>query len=247
MADSPLNVKLVSQSNRRNSDGYRTGHFKTSSRRVRTRKSATVRANDLCSDVIIPPTAVTDSVLNVTSPFQALLGDGGQLATYPQVMKPCMAGQTGVLDFVGRIRVIRVMCRFNTVGSQANAILPADLFNRIRIVLIRTRGSFRESINFNTFTIDSPLDVRDCEVMYDEVINLSSTAFDSASGYNVPATHTTNLNLFLNREYELFSTASGVQWDTKAGSIRLYCVSESSVAPHPILSGYMRLVYKIVD
>lgn len=162
-------------------------------------------------------------------------------------MKPQMAGQVGVLDFVGKIRVIRVLCRFNLVGSQTNAVLPADLFNRVRLVLVKTRGSYRESINFNSFTIDSPLDVRDCEIMYDEVINLSSTAFDSASGYNVPATHTTNLNLFLNKTYDLFSTAAGATWDTRAGSMRLYCVSESSVAPHPILSGHMRLVYKIVD
>lgn len=178
---------------------------------------------------------------------QVAMGASGQFSAYPQVFKPYMAAtSTGVRDFVGILHNKFLEGRFNLVGSQTNAILPADTFNRVRVLLYWTKSPFSSSVTTNALTIDTLIDRRDVDVvLYDKVHSLSSTAFDSASGYNVPATRSIELKIPLNLRQEIFSTGGGATWDSRAGSFKLAFVSDSAVAPHPTFSGQFRLYYTI--
>lgn len=157
-----------------------------------------------------------------------------------------MAGLGGVYDFKGKIRVIRLLMRLNLVGSQSNTIVAGDLFNRIRVLVFYTNSNFLGTAAFNSFTIDTMPDLRDARIMHDKIYNLPTQAFDSLSNYNVPDCKTVDINIYENRNFEVFSTQGGVTWDTKRGDYYVYVCSDSTVAPNPTLTGSCRLIYKMV-
>lgn len=197
-------------------------------------------------DTYVPSMSVSSSQLSIQLE-DAAMGPSGQFAAYPQVFKPYMAGtSTGVRDFVGILNFKYLEARINLVGAQTNAILPADTFNRVRVLLYWTKTPYRESTTMNAITIDTLVDRRDIDVvLYDKVHALSSTAFDSASGYNVPATRSLELKVPLQDRQEVFSSGGGATWDSRSGSYRLALVSDSAAAPHPTFSGQTRLYYTI--
>jgi hypothetical protein len=197
-------------------------------------------------DTYIPSSSVSTTQSSIQLEDGAM-GPSGQFATYPQVFKPYMAGTTtGVRDFVGIIHFKHLELRMNIVGAQTNAILPADTFNRVRVLLFWTKTPYRGTVTSNAITIDTLVDRRDIDVvLYDKVHNLSSTAFDSASGYNVPATRSFELSIPLSDRQEVFSNGGGVTWDSRSGSYRLALVSDSTAAPHPTYSMQSRLYYTI--
>jgi len=226
--------------------GYSTRPSKTSRKEIRRRNAAQFKSDRITSDLIINSFSISTAVQLIMSPFDPLLkATTGQLATFPQVMEPYMAGLTGIYDFHGKIRVIRLQFRFNIVGSQSNTIAAGDLFNRFRLIIFYTQSNYLGGAAFNVPTIDSPPDTRDALILHDKVYDLSSTAFDSLNNYNVPACKTVDLNIFENRNFELFSTSGGVTWDTRRGNYYVYAVSDSVVAPNPTITGHCRLIYRM--
>lgn len=197
-------------------------------------------------DTFVPTMNVSTSQIGLQLE-DAAMGSSGQFATYPQVFKPYMAGTAaGVRDFVGVLNFKYLEARINLVGAQTNAILPADTFNRVRVLLYWTKTPYRGSMTMNALTIDTLVDRRDIDcVLYDKVHSLSSTAFDSASGYNVPATRSLEIKVPLKDRQEIFSNGGGTTWDSRSGSYRLALVSDSAALPHPTFSGQTRLYYTI--
>ncbi len=176
-----------------------------------------------------------------------MIATTGQFAVYPQIFRPFMGASTtsNVFTFVGKIRLLYLQYKFNCVGAQANTLVSADLFSRIRVVGVYTRSPYLASINFNDISIDTHVDLRDSELLFDQIVNLPSQAFDS-NDYNVPGCRTISRTIYLNKLLEIFSTSGGVTWDSRQGNIRIYAVSDSSVAPHPSISGSTRVIYKVV-
>jgi len=177
-----------------------------------------------------------------------VFGSGGILLSYPQSLAhPYMAGAGSFIAFVGRLKWVKLDVRMNLVGSQSNVLLAGDLFSRVRIIILWTKTPYQSAYTLNGFTIDSQVDRRDGDfIFYDKIINLPTTAYDSANGYNCPGLRTIDLSIPLNRLpiCEFFSSNSNTIFDTRAGSFYMYVTSDSSVAPHPTLSGSTRLYYR---
>jgi len=143
------------------------------------------------------------------------------------------------------IRSIEVWLNF--VGSQSNTIAAGDLFNRVRVVIVGISSAYTTALSL-TPSIDSGLDMRDLERVYlDQVITLSSTAFDVLNSYNVPATKFLNRRIGINKDFSCFSTTTPYNvWDSRLDSIGMFLVSDSSVAPNPTVTGHIRVHYKLV-
>jgi hypothetical protein len=176
-----------------------------------------------------------------------VFGPSGILVTYPQSLAhPYMAGSGSFIAFAGRLRWKKLIVRMNFVGSQANVLASGDLFSRVRMVIIWSKTPYQDAFTMNSLSIDSMVDRRDSDVvLYDEIINLPTTAYDSANGYNCPGLRTVNLDLDLSRlpSCEFFSSASNTVFDTRQGSFYALFVSDSSVAPNPTVSGSTRLYF----
>lgn len=226
---------------------------KTSSKsRVRGRLESLhnpLARSDSVMDLLIGSTSISTTSALLASPLDpAMKSTTGQFALYPQVFRPFMGASStpDTFTFIGRIRLLYLQVKFNCVGAQANTLVAADLFSRIRIVVIWTRSPYQASVNFNAITIDTHADLRDGVVLFDQTVNLPSQAFDS-NDYNVPGCRTLRKTIFLNQDLEVFSTANGDDWDTRQGNLRIYAVSDSSVVPHPSVSGSTRVIYKILN
>jgi len=226
-------------------DGYAARHSQTSRKRKQEKLYKLPRPDLLTADGVISSFGVGTSIVVLATPFDPLLkASTGQLATYPSVMEPYMAGLSAVYDFKGKVRVERLLITLNLVGSQSNTIAAGDLYNRVRVILIYTNSNYLGTVAFNTFTIDTQPDMRDAQILYDQVHNLPSQAFDTVNSYNVPQCKTLKINAYQNRNFELFSTQGGATWDTRRGNYILYIVSDSAVAPNPLVSGSTRLLYR---
>jgi len=191
-----------------------------------------------------------------TGPFaikldDPIFGSGGILLSYPQSLAhPYMAGSGSFIAFAGKLKWVRAELRLNLVGSQSNVLASGDLYSRVRVMVIWTKSPYLANYTINTFSIDSQADRRDGDVIfYDKVINLPSTAYDSANGYNVPGCRTLDINLPLWRlpHCDFFSAQSNTVFDTREGSFYLYMCSDSSVAPHPTVSGSSRIYFRKID
>lgn len=199
-------------------------------------------------DLIIAATSVTTSTTSFELEDPMVLASTGQWVLFPQVFSPYMAGVTGVLDFVGRVKYRALELRLNLVGSQTNTFAAADLYNRVRVVVFWTKTPFTANVNINALTVDNLLDRRDVDILFlDKVYNLPSQTIDPA-GYNAPQCLTCDLEVDLSMipVQEVFSTANGATWDTREGSFYLKVVSDSAATPHPTIAGQSRLYYKIL-
>jgi len=207
----------------------------------------------LCTcDKYIAAASVSTSAGAYTLEDSAMLATTGQFANFPQVFQPYMAGLPGnsVFDFTGRIKYRKLEVLLNFLGSQSNAIVAGDLYNRIRLCVVWSKSPYLTAPTVNALTLDTLLDRRDLDLVFiDEVINLPSTAFDAVISTNVPNCKTVKRTFDLNilPEHQVYSTGGGATWNSRSGTFRLYVVSDSSVAPNPIISGQTRLYYDILD
>jgi hypothetical protein len=204
------------------------------------------------SDRYIAIASVTTSNGFYTLEESSMSQSGGQFATFPQMFKPYMAGIAGnsTFDFVGRLKYRRLDILLNFTGSQGNALVAGDLYNRIRVVIGWSRSPYLGTPTVNNFTVNTLLDRRDLDSVYlDTVVNLPMTAYDTANTTNCPAAKTIKKSFDLSSLpiHEIFSTANGAIWDSRQGTFKLYVVSDSSVAPNPTIAGQTRLYYEILD
>lgn len=228
----------------------RDGYLPRPSKTRKKQKRSVIRKDDtrdwLTADFTIGAVSISSSFFTLANPLDPLLlGTSGFFPTFPQVMKPFMAG-TSALDFRGRIRVKELLATLNFVGSQGSTVSSGDLYNRVRVQTFWTRVPYLDSPTYNALTIDNQPDTRDIVVLDDRVINLATQAFDTVSNFNVPDCKTVKLRIHINRDFDCFSAGNGATWNTRMGNLEIRVVSDSAVAPNPSVSGSTRLLYKIV-
>lgn len=197
-------------------------------------------------DLPIGPTSISTSgeVYKLLGP---IAGTTGILAKFPQIARPVIFGNS---DAALQCRVIvkHMSFHLNLVGAQSTTLTAGDLFNRVRLVLIHQAAPYTD--NFTAIpTIDTGLDLRDMMAVYkDEMVNLSSPAFNSSTGYNVPACETRKWDVVINKQFQLYSKVTNTtDWDTRYSTLVLVAVSDSTLTPHPILSGHVRIQYRIIS
>jgi len=194
--------------------------------------------------------AVSSSITTTANSYKILapiLGTDGILPNFPfACAKPViLTGPYMAMESKVHIKSIEVWLNF--VGSQSNTIAAGDLFNRVRVLVVGVSTAYTAALSL-TPSIDSGLDMRDLERVYlDEVVPLSSTAFDTLSNYNVPATKFFHRSVSIRKSFACFSTTTPYNvWDSRLDSIGMFFVSDSSVAPNPTVTGHVRVHYKLI-
>ena len=198
-------------------------------------------------DVDIDAISVT-SAQQVVRLFDPLLGAGGLLRTFPQMMKITANNTSNTPGFYFRFHVDKIVLNLNFVGSSSNAVAAGDLYNRIRANCWETDLPY-SSTAYPVFDVDNQVDWRWVRKHHlDHVATLTAGAYDSTSGFPASATQNIKISIPINRTFEAFSSAtvSGLPsvMDTREGNLLLSVVADSSVLPHPSWSGSARLYYR---
>jgi hypothetical protein len=177
------------------------------------------------------------------------------LAQYPQHATPTVYNNAGANTPNLRVRLLvtHMEIVYQFVGCQTNVLQPADLWNIARCAWYEEGTPYDGSgasspISYLTATMGGTNITDVVKVFHDEPLGLSSTAFDPASGYNVPRTIAKRMNIPVNRQFTFYSlNTAGSQWKTESGNLLLDVVSDSGFTPHPTFSHNTRIFFKFLS
>lgn len=186
------------------------------------------------------------NVYQGTKMFESLLGiilpKSNALETLPMYNVPG--------DDYRRLKIMITGCYVTLLvrGGEGNVILPPDLYSTVRLRCVWSNATFSEfPVHNSPTTVIAPFDARDSErVYFDKVFYLPTITFDP-SGYAVPSQKTFRKFIKINRIIDCFSisdTDTTTDWDTKKGTMMMYCWSDSAVVPHPTITGTYTFYYK---
>lgn len=173
------------------------------------------------------------------------------LTAFPQHATPTVTNLAGTNTpgLRTRIRIHHIDVDLTVVGAQSTTLLSGDLYNTLRYAYVVDGKPYDGS----GFTVPSAYltsivggtNITDViRVPRDEKISLSSTAYDSANGYNVPRVVNKAFRLPIDRSFVFYSTnPTYTSWSTENCSIFLDIVSDSSVTPHPTFSHNSRIFF----
>jgi hypothetical protein len=178
---------------------------------------------------------------------QLLTTNVGILPKFPSLWNPATSGNDPMLTC--DILITRIDIRAVFVGAQSNALLAGDLYNSIRLLVWLSGRPFGEATaNPLTDIIKFIKPQEALKVYLDYVAPLPTMAFDSQNGYNAPQVihkaWSINTNIHLPCYTETDTGTSG--WTTKQKNLAISAVSDSSVAPHPVLNFSARMYYTVL-
>jgi hypothetical protein len=176
---------------------------------------------------------ISAAISTTPTQFPLMSAISGLLANTPQTTKP--VSQNGVIVWRTKIHLHAIELRIRGVGSQATALLPADLYNFLRVLIYQV--SYRSSTTPGAvlISIDEGINVLDVtDVYYDERRQLQSQAFDTGD-FNVPGTWLDTVVIPIGKvfNFETIVAAGTSGWSTNDQAIWLESVSDSSAVPHP--------------
>lgn len=189
-------------------------------------------------------TAVPSSSVNVPL-LDSLLAAGSLFPSNLQTHR--LVSSSGSAQYLHNLQLAYLDLAYSVSQSQANNLIAADLFNRVRVCVWWTEDPYRETV-LPTWSVDDQPDWREVKkVLYDEIHVLVSQAFDSTN-FNAPGVAARKLRIDLGQYLETLSTgSSGSNWDTRRGNLVLTVTSDSGLAPHPVITYRARLYYKDLE
>jgi len=170
------------------------------------------------------------------------------LQNFPQHATPIYQQNTAY-RLRQRIRIEYLELNAIVTGGQATSILPADLYNTVRMVIYISGQAFQEaSQTYLSSVINHPNTLDIDTVLHDHTYCLPSQAFDSTGGYNVPQVLHKFSHIPVNRVFPFYSsTTTGTgAWDTEKFDLILEHVSDSSATPHPDVTYQVRIFFSFV-
>jgi len=172
----------------------------------------------------------------------------GILGSFPQTTIPVITGTS--TTWYQEVRITDMLLSVSCIGSQSNALLAADLYNRIRTYFCWTGKSF-STANVNpagSSLVLWPVMQDITEVLFDANFDLPSVSFDTTNTTNTPMVRTWRGRIPINKTLQCFSSsATGTSgWDTKEGDLILALISDSAVTPNPTVSINARIFYDII-
>lgn len=176
----------------------------------------------------------------------------GVLTKYPQNATPTQFNNNGSITYNLRVAVTieHIELAWRWVGSQGTVLAAGDLYNTARFAVYE-EGTPYDSTAFGGIPyltgVVGGTNITDVEnVFMDQLVPLSSTAFDSSSGYNVPRAVVGMHKIPVNRVYNFYSTSdTGAAWKSDRNNLLLDFVSDSAASPHPYFSATARIFFKI--
>jgi hypothetical protein len=174
-----------------------------------------------------------------------LLGSGGILASFPAFSTPVIIGAGTVQQFQ-KVKILGCLVSIQVTGSRGNQITTSDYTNILKTMLHWTGKNYQSTADVNPLTgTNGWPDLRDVEEVYlDNKFLLSDTTFDSTSN-NVPEQDQYRCYIPMNRIIECFSPNTAI-WDTREGDLLFAQVSDSSIAPNPVVNAAFRIFYEII-
>lgn len=187
----------------------------------------------------------TVSVYTMLDPLSAATGI---LQAFPQHSTPVY--QAGVFRLKTSIRVSRLEFTFEISSAQSNTLIAADIYNFMRIAVIKTGKTYATSnVNYLT-TVYGGTNLQDVQqVLADKVFALNSQAFDS-SNYNSPGLDVWRFSIDCDWTSVFFSTTAtgiGTVWENQEGDVMLELVSDSAAVPHPFTSIHCRVFFDFLN
>jgi len=162
-------------------------------------------------------------------------------ATVAPASRAAYSADLGGLVYMVPVRVSHIAMNMTFIGAQSNTIAAGDLFNNLRFV-IANQATTNQEVSLHVITsTTSAYSPWGSSIYFDKLLSLPSQAFDSSSNYNVPQVIEVKRNVPVNRTYNFFNIGSG--WDSQAPSLRVYAISDSSVAPNPTMEGTLRIFF----
>jgi len=191
----------------------------------------------------------TSTTVFLFDPLDGLLANNGILQAYPQHAEGQYSNAT--LRLRQRIRLERCEVRAQFVGAVSNAVLAADLYNTVRMALYvskneysNTNAAYFNGVIAGTSTIDVG------GVYFDKTVSLPSQAYDTTITTPTPQVINWEVSFDPSLTLTCFSTTatgSGTAWDTEEKNVTLSMISDSSVAPHPTVSGTLRFFFTYLN
>lgn len=169
--------------------------------------------------------------------------------TNPQITKPVTYGSSNT-RYQASVIIHGICIRMRAIGAQGTTLLYGDLYNSIRCRLHISGSTFADAPDSLGGGVDLWYDTGDVvRMLYDHLFDLPSTAYNSASGYNVPNVRSDGVYIPLGMRFDFFSLGASAagNWDSRKNDIVLTYVSDSSATPHPVLQSSIRLYYDIVQ
>lgn len=170
------------------------------------------------------------------------------MSQYPQNCKGYWNGTSYRLR--GTVTIKRIETRLYLVGAQSNILAAGDLYNFVRVAFYKVGAAYSDSTEqYLGAGLNSGADIDDVSKVYlDKTYTLSSTAFSSATGFNVPATRNDCLAMDCSIPFQIYSTTAsgtGANWNTVKDCLKMDVVSDSTVAPHPTLNISTRFFFSL--
>lgn len=228
--------------NKRNKKSKAKPRSSQKSRKIRS--IDTVR-NLSYADFVLSSVAVTGTPAQY-SILDPMLSSTGLLQQFPQHAKPFNRGGTfGLRQF---IRIVRFEVVYQVIGSYANTILSADIYNTVRVSLSRSGMSYQVANQPLLTTVLGPVNTNEISYVYfDNIHSLMTNAWNASSGYNSPGIATRRITI--NKPFVIEcrsgnTSGSGLAWETNGHDFVVDLVSDSSVSPHPSVSMNIRILFQ---
>jgi hypothetical protein len=192
-------------------------------------------------------TSVTTTALQYSLLYN-LCAANGLLQAFPQHASPFVTGSVNGLR--QRLYLSHIEFRYQVIGAQSNVITTADMYNTVRIAIVRTGVNYSavNPLYLSSTIVGSSLNSIQ-QVYLDRTYSLPSLAFTTAN-YNSPGVINGYVRIPINRYIVCHSgnsTGSGVAWDTEQQDYVINFVSDSSLTPHPTLTYSARFFFDYCD
>lgn len=189
-------------------------------------------------------TVSTTSTGPVTLLGQLMQNTTGILANSPHLWDTSTQANDRLYNASVHITGMDVLLVFT--GAQATALIAADLFNAIRLIMYKTGQQYLDAntdILTNVYYWPNLANV--VEVYLDKFICLPSNAFNAAD-YNSPAFKSIMCHIPLDVTLECYTQANDgtTGWDTRSGDLFYEVISDSAATPHPAYNLNVRLYYE---
>lgn len=215
--------------------------------RKQRRKQTAPRSLSMASayfDFDLQSLDITSSAVQY-SLLTTLLSSSGLMQGYPQHAKPYLtAFGKGLRQ---RLKLTFMELNYIIVGSQSNALTYADVYNTVRVAVLKTGFAFSAVNPLYLQSVLSGVNLQAAKKIYHDRIHALPTLAFSTGNYNSPSVATVKTRIKLNETIDVYSTNAtgvGASWDTNGIDFDLNLVSDSIITPNPMINLSCRIWFK---
>lgn len=230
----------------------RTYRRKPQAKRIRTMVAREVKKNHPTQyyDISVDYALATGNYgVNL---LQFLMQNSGILDSYPQPNEQrrnvLLLNGTNLLNEYRKINFLGFSYRFIVSNPDTAGGVLEDPNNIVRLWANHTSRSYLSGQANYATDIYAFLDTRQSEkTIMDRTIMLNAIQQTTGGNNIIPMKKFIKGYCRVGKTFRCISDSNGTNWDTKNGCLWLNMCSDSTLSPHPLLQGVLRVYYKILD